>query len=142
MTICGTQDGAQGSGMTCDQLDTRWYNVSRVAPANVPNRYGMAATYQKTSDGIKAYFTGGSNSTNQDVGTMDIATMKTSSSSSTKWSKGPDMLLGITRNFHTATWVDSPLNGVVVIAGYTWVIIQPITPVIVYDPNNGTWSGV
>jgi len=132
--------------MTCDQLDTRWYNVSRIAPAKVPNRYGMAATYQKTSDGIKAYLTGGQNSTKQDVGTTDIVTMKTSTSSSAQWSKGQDladMMPGAQRKFATATWVDSPLNGVVLVAGiHSNVISQPLTPVIVYDASNATWSTV
>jgi hypothetical protein len=143
ITCGGTQDGARGTGMTCDQLDTTSYNVTRIEPTEVSNRYGMAATYQKTSDGIKAYFTGSSNSTKRDAWTADIVTMKTSTLSSAQWSKGPDMLGILPRKFHTATWADAPLNGIVMMGGQADDIVTlPLTPAIVYDPIASGWSSV
>jgi hypothetical protein len=142
MVICGTQDVAQGTGMTCDQLDTRWYNVSKIAPPKVSNRYGMAAT----SDGIKAYFIGGSISAKRDTRTVDIVTMKTSNSStssSAQWSKGPDMIGIPPRKFHTATWVDAPLNEIVMMGGLADDnVTLPLSPVAVYDPVASNWTSV
>ncbi|KAK3829139.1 MAG: hypothetical protein J3Q66DRAFT_25025 [Benniella sp.] len=144
MIICGTQDGAQGTGMTCDQLDIirGKYIVSRTSPPKVSNRYGIAAT----SDGIKAYFIGGSNATKRDTRTVDIVTMKTSNSStssSQEWSEGPDMSGILPRKFHTATWVDAPLNGMVMMGGRADDIVTlSLSPVAVYDSVASKWTSV
>ena len=144
MIFCGTQDVVL-EAMTCDQLDTTSYNATRIEPFEASNRYGMAATYQRTSDGIKAYFTGGTNFDEQEVGTVNIVTMKTNTSSVAQWSRGQDMteIAGVPRKFHTATWVDAPLNGIVVMGGRVDdIVVQPLAPVAVYDASNATWITV
>ncbi|KAK3829140.1 MAG: hypothetical protein J3Q66DRAFT_324442, partial [Benniella sp.] len=137
MIICGTQDGTQGTAMTCDQLNTIGvkYSILSSSPPKISNRYGMAAT----SDGIKAYFIGGSNSIKQDIWTMDILT----NLSSEEWSTGPDMSGILPRKFHTATWVDAPLNGIVMMGGLADDIVTlPLSPVAVYDPIASKWTSV
>ncbi|KAK3829141.1 MAG: hypothetical protein J3Q66DRAFT_364183 [Benniella sp.] len=52
-------------------------------------------------------------------------------------------MAGVPRKFHTATWVDASLNGIVVMGGQAnGIVVQPLAPVAVSDPRNSTWITV
>jgi len=126
--------------MSCDQMDATGGGgyLYRDQPPKVSNRYGMAAT----SDGSKAYFIGGSNSIKQDTGTVDIMTYSPNAEYA-QWSKGLDMLGILPRKFHTATWVDAPLNEIVMMGGLADdTVTLPLSPVAVYDPVASNWTSV
>ncbi|KAK3829142.1 MAG: hypothetical protein J3Q66DRAFT_364184 [Benniella sp.] len=142
MITCGTQDGAQGTDMTCDQFDVVSYKTS-LQTMNITNRAGMAVAFQTSSKGTKAYFVGGYNTTNIAIGTVNVANIPTGISPVIRLEKGPDMIGILPRKFHTATWVDAPLNGMVMMGGRADAIITlPLTPVSIYDPIASNWTSV
>lgn len=113
MVSCGTIDGASGA-MTCDQLNVVRYNGSRLdnIPTTVQTRGGMAVGLSSVS----AYFLGGSTSLFADATKgfstdMDILMI----SSNLRWRKGTNM--PVATRFHTATWVDGTVGGLVVLGG-------------------------
>jgi hypothetical protein len=134
---CGTEDGGQTTAMSCDQFDVMWYNSTIIRPANSVNRAGMAAAYQTSSKSTKAYFIGGFNA-GQVSGTVDVANIMVGKSSTISWTKIPDM--GMLLKYHTATWVDSPVNGVVVLAGFD-TSGRSVAGGYVYTPANSSWTG-
>jgi hypothetical protein len=115
--ICGTGDeNAGGTKMTCDLFDTALYKNTVFEPPNVMNRYGMAVAYQKTFNETKAYFVGGSIQGNKPSAVVDIVSIPTGESPVIEWKKGTEMIMN-PRRLHTATWVDYPVYGIVVLGG-------------------------
>ncbi|GJJ72259.1 hypothetical protein EMPS_04616 [Entomortierella parvispora] len=113
MVSCGTVDGGSGT-MTCDEFNVVRYNSTPMdkIPDTVAGRGGMAVGLS----GISAYFLGGSTSAFADASKgfstdMDILMI----SSSLRWRKGTNMPTAT--RFHTATWIDSTVGGLVVLGG-------------------------
>ncbi|KAI8355740.1 hypothetical protein B0O80DRAFT_447814 [Mortierella sp. GBAus27b] len=135
---CGQEEDG---GMSCDQLDVFWYNKTTI-PSSMQARSGLAFAVQKTSKNVKAYIVGGSTAANQFVTAMDIGTIATGNiTSAPGWSKGTDTPISF--RYATATWVDSPVNGIVVLGGQdNQGRSQPLTSAIVYNPANSnlSWS--
>ncbi|KAG0242614.1 hypothetical protein BGX31_000139 [Mortierella sp. GBA43] len=131
MITCGTDD-TTAIDMSCDRFDGMWYNKTSVEPVGTPNRAGMAATYQKTVNGVKAFFLGGSTAANQLMPTMDIVPSVDATTAS-GWGKGADMALAL--RYSTATWVDSPVNGIVVLGGQDATLAFPALKFVLESPN-------
>ncbi|KAI8355737.1 hypothetical protein B0O80DRAFT_497278 [Mortierella sp. GBAus27b] len=137
--ICGgtTDNGAMSVEMECDLFNAMWYNKTTIQPpTGTLNRAGMGVAYQKTSDGTKIFFIGGSlNPAKQIASTnVNIATIP-SSSSTVMWTAGSDLpVRGIA--FHTTTWMGSPTNSIVLFGGD--MILYP--SVALYNPADGSWT--
>ncbi|KAG0021340.1 hypothetical protein BGZ80_002615 [Entomortierella chlamydospora] len=132
---CGTMDGAHGTAMTCNALDTTWYNNTQLAvPSSIPNRGGMASTLPNSKGDV--YFLGGlTDPTNTVTTTARVDVINFSNSS--KWSSIPDMTTPL--RYHTATWVGSPVNGIIVIGGQNGASFPQLTSAaLVY--SNGNWT--
>ncbi|KAF9402369.1 hypothetical protein BGX21_010318 [Mortierella sp. AD011] len=132
---CGTQDGAHGTAMTCNLLDTTWYNNTQMeVPSAIPNRGGMAYTLPDPNGNI--YMLGGSTST--DVATTSSTSSVLSFSNSTsKWNTMPNMSTHL--RYHTATWVGGPVNGIIVLGGQNEGGFPQLTSIaLVY--SNGNWT--
>ena len=113
MVNCGTIDGGSAT-MTCDEFNVVRYNSTRMdkIPSTVQGRGGMALGWSN----VGAYFLGGSTSPFADAtkgfsADMDILMI----SSSVRWRKGTNMPTAT--RFHTATWVDDSVGGLVVLGG-------------------------
>ncbi|KAF9345166.1 hypothetical protein BGX34_004973, partial [Mortierella sp. NVP85] len=103
----------------------------------------MAVAYQTSSKGTKAYFVGGYNTTTKiALGTVNVANIPTKNFP-LEFEKGPDLIGVPPRKFHTATWIDAPLNGIVMMGGQAGdIVTQPLTPVTVYDSATSKWTSV
>jgi hypothetical protein len=98
----------------------------------------MAAAYQKTTSGVKAFFIGGSTTDNQIVPTMDVVpSVDTADASS--WGKSTNMLSPAW--YSTATWVGSPVNGIVVLGGLIpGFTVRFLEDASVYYAVNSSWT--
>ncbi|KAF9352948.1 Serine/threonine-protein phosphatase bsl1 [Mortierella sp. AD094] len=132
---CATQDGARGNSMSCNILDTTWYNNTQLdVPSSVPNRGGMAYTLPNSHGDI--YMLGGSTGADKLTTTSRVDVLNYSGSSS-KWTNITDMNTRL--RYHTATWVGEPVNGIVVLGGRNeGDVPQTTTTAMVY--SNGNWT--
>ncbi|KAF9277466.1 hypothetical protein BGZ68_009256 [Mortierella alpina] len=106
MVNCGTIDGTVTS---CDMLNPIKYNSSVMAAASPPPaRGGMAVGISLTRQ--QAYIVGGGTAA-APVATMDVMT----TTSDLKWRSGTPMPGPLI--YHTATFVDGTINGLVVLGG-------------------------
>ncbi|KAG0257268.1 hypothetical protein BG011_004060 [Mortierella polycephala] len=108
---CGSMDGDQGTTMTCDVFNPVQYKAltSDVLEADkVANRGGMASTVM--TSGESAYFLGGSSGT-----TYSTEVHLLMLNDPLRFRRGTPMPAAL--RFHTATWVDGNVNGVVVLGG-------------------------
>ncbi|KAF9198539.1 Multiple epidermal growth factor-like domains protein 8 [Haplosporangium sp. Z 27] len=132
---CGTLDGAHGSSMVCDQLDTTWYNSTQLGvPSSVLNRGGMAYTLPDPNGNI--YLLGGSTGTDIST-TTTLANVLSFSNSSTKWSNITSMSTHL--RYHTATYIGNPAYEVIVLGGLNeGNFPQTTTSALIYA--NGNWT--
>ncbi|KAF9898234.1 hypothetical protein BX616_004311 [Lobosporangium transversale] len=135
MVNCGTRDGNQGRGMTCDLLDVTWYNHTRLdVPTNILNRGGMA--YTLTNKANKAYFVGGATDANNVKSVVGTVNELTLSNGGVAWSTIPEMDQAL--RYHTATWVDD-VNGILVLGGQNSIgAAQPLGASQLF--TNGNWT--
>ncbi|KAF9184757.1 hypothetical protein BGZ51_009318 [Haplosporangium sp. Z 767] len=111
MVNCGSMDGAQGTSMTCDVFNPIQYKSlsSNISEASkVAMRGGMASTVM--TSGESAYFLGGSSGTTYST---DVHLLMLNDP--LRFRRGTAMPTAL--RFHTATWVDGNVNGVVVLGG-------------------------
>lgn len=124
--------------MTCDRFDVVWYNKTTFEPIGTQNRFGMAAAYQKTTSGVKAFFIGGSTTDNQIVPTTDVVPSVDTAAAS-NWGKSTNMLSPVW--YSTATWVGSPVNGIVVLGGLIpGFTVGFLEDAFVYHAVNSSWT--
>ncbi|KAG0306391.1 hypothetical protein BGZ98_002467 [Dissophora globulifera] len=135
VVTCGSQDGTQAAQLTCDQLSTYAYNLTKPTASLTTggnNKFNMAVAV--ASNG-KSYITGGSDGTNS-FNTMFV--MNTLSANSTpSWTAGAAMPAVF--KSHTATWVDGTVNGIVIAGGLTTGDVAfPLSSVYLY--KNSAWN--
>jgi len=129
--------------MNCHPFNVVSFESIGQGIGDVMNRAGMAVAYHTSSKGTKAYFVGGYNPTTKiALGTVNVADIH-NTLPVMDLAKGPDMIGILPRKFHTATWIDAPLNGIVMMGGQTGnIVTQPLTPVAVYDSLTSNWTNV
>jgi hypothetical protein len=138
MITCGGLAKGTVLLMTCDRFNLAWNNTEFTVD-DVSLRGALAVGYQKTSVGTTAYFIGGSSPKDEVEAGLDIANIPSGSSSAITWSKGPDMPIKL--RFHTATWVGSPLGGVVVLGGRRgFVEPESLGNPYVYRATHSFWT--
>ncbi|KAF9110837.1 Serine/threonine-protein phosphatase bsl1 [Mortierella sp. AM989] len=136
---CGTQNGARGNAMTCNLLDTMWYNNTQMdVSTEILNRGGMAYTLPDSKGNI--YMIGGSTDPN-DVTTTSASVSVLNLNTPQKWSAITNMPTRL--RYHTATWVGGPVNGIVVLGGRNEGDFPMTTTVAsVYSKGNWTTRGI
>ncbi|KAG0209289.1 hypothetical protein BGX28_010392, partial [Mortierella sp. GBA30] len=139
MLNCGTMDGPKGQ-MSCDTFNPIKYNTSEltVQSTTPPNRGGMAAAVSVVRQ--MTYIVGGSSEMGANMITSNITTdMSILTTGGLTWRSGTNLLQPL--RFHTATWVDGAVNGVVVLGGQSpGGGINGFGTVYVFSSATSTWS--
>lgn len=129
MVNCGTIDGTVTS---CDMLNPIKYNSSVMASSSPPPaRGGMAVGISLTRQ--QAYIVGGG-AANAPTTEMNVMT----TTSDLKWRSGTPMPLALI--YHTATFVEGLVNGLVVLGGQNPGGVQALGTASIFSSATSSWT--